>query len=175
MALVALAFGAGCGHTPAAGDSRPPNAPEYAEHTPPNSADVILDMPDPNAEVKDPAAAIELIGQRATMVERELRTARGKGNSQTAECIDDKLSQIHAQERMSEEQSKVITEAKANSDANREHQARVMIGVAQSRAAQLAREADRCGARVSNGKSEVDVQVDPSRAAMNPMPVVPAR
>ena len=175
IALVALLLGAGCGHA-ATADSRPPNAPEYAERTPPPSAEnVVLDMPNPHDAVADPAAAIALINQHATMVEHELRDARGRGATQTAACIDDKLTQIHAQERMGEDQSKAVAEAHANSDATREHEARVMIGVARDRAAELAREADRCGGTVSNGRSEVDVQVDRSRAAMNPMPVVPAR
>ncbi len=176
LALLLAAPGLGCAGTPA-GDGRPPNAPEYAERTPPPSADgVVLDTPDRHAEVKDPEAAIAQIGQQAQLVERELRVARGKHATQTADCIDDKLSQIHAQERMGVDQSKVLADAKSSSDATREQQARVMIGVARDRAEQLAREADRCGARVSSGRSRVDVQVDRTQAAsMNPMPVIPAR
>ncbi len=175
--LFVAALGPACSHTPSADGSRPPNAPEYAEHSPrPSAASVVLDMPDPHEEVKDPGAAIALIGQQAVIVEHELRLARSKNATQTADCIDDKLSQIHAQERMGQDQSKVIKQAQASSDSSREHQARVMIGVARDRARELAREADRCGARVSNGRSETDVQFDRSRAAsMGAMPVVPAR
>lgn len=177
MALALAAAGPGCSPAPAADGSRPPNAPAYAERTPPPSADgVVLDTPDRHAEVKDPDAAIALIGQQAAVVERQLRVARGQHATQTAACIDDKLNQIHAQERMGRDQSKVIAAAKSNSDAAREQQARVMIGVARNRAEELAREADRCGARVSKGRSQVNVQVNPSRAASrDPMPVVPPR
>lgn len=103
-------------------------------------------LPQAQVEIADPHQVVELVGSKAKLVSRELRQARARGDSASARCLDEDLSQMHAEARRAREQADALAAAKSRNDARGVRQHRVMLGVVLEDADELASHAQRCGA-----------------------------
>lgn len=117
------------------------------------------------AEVTDPANVVELVGSKAKLVARALREARARGDSKGARCLDQSLSQIHAQERRAQEQASALQDATRRQDNQAARQHRVILGIVLEDADELEERAGRCDGSQPPDRSEgvvVDVADPPA-------------
>lgn len=93
-----------------------------------------------------PVGTLELITEDASRVQHQLIFARSRHDARRAACLDEKLSELHADNRNATDQVRDLKRARAENDAMRTRERRVMIDVLRQRAENLTRQADRCGA-----------------------------
>jgi hypothetical protein len=92
-----------------------------------------------------PAETLELINEDATLVEHQLIRARNMHDAERAACLNDTLSELHADGRNAGDQAQALKTATEKNDAVRVREHRVMLDVLRHRAERLTRQADRCG------------------------------
>jgi hypothetical protein len=96
-------------------------------------------------ELRQARSIVSSIARHAALVQTELRFARGAGDRARARCLNDKLSEIHAQERLASEREDDLGSALARGDASGVRNERAVLTMLQSRARDLSRQAQGCG------------------------------
>lgn len=97
------------------------------------------------ATLRHARQVIASISRHARVVQHELRWARTRGDAVDAACLSDKLSEIHAQERLAHHRRDELAAALADGDNQRLLHGRVVLGLLRDRARKLARDAAECG------------------------------
>ena len=97
------------------------------------------------ATLRHARQVIASISRHARVVQHELRWARTRGDAVDAACLSDKLSEIHAQERLANLRRDELASALAEGDNQRLLHGRVVLGLLRDRARKLARDAAECG------------------------------
>lgn len=100
---------------------------------------------DDSATLRHARQMIASIARHARRVQSELRHARTRGDSADARCLSQKLSEIHAQERLARDREDDLADALARGDNRRLLHGRVVLGLLRDRARELSRQARRCG------------------------------
>lgn len=140
-----------------------------AQNAQPRPRVIAINATDPRPAPTDdrqlsPAETLQLIDEDAALVQRQLIRARALHEPQRAACLDDALSELHADGRNAGDQAQALKKTVQANDAvgTREH--RVMLDVMRRRAERLTQQADRCGARL--GGTRV-ARPDPLAAALH--------
>ncbi|GMV16594.1 MAG: hypothetical protein AMXMBFR56_48180 [Polyangiaceae bacterium] len=86
-------------------------------------------------------ALVREVEQAAASVRVELRAARDANDPGRTRCVSAKLSEVHAQLRLAEQQARLLASSR---DVQQGRRHRYLLGVAHERAHELAQAARRC-------------------------------
>jgi hypothetical protein len=100
---------------------------------------------DSQSERRRARTLVSSIARHAALVQTELRFARTARNHERARCLNGKLSEIHAQQRLAYEREIDFGSALATGDTQRANNERVVLSMLQRRARTLSLQAMRCG------------------------------
>jgi hypothetical protein len=99
--------------------------------------------PAQSRETRAPRSQLREIAQSAANIRMALRTARGDGDDLRARCISEKLSEVHAQQRLAERHE---ADLRASRDAHSARRHRYLLDAAAVYSHELTAEARHCGA-----------------------------
>ena len=97
------------------------------------------------SEARRARSIVASIARHAAIVQTELRFARTAGDRARTRCLNAKLSEIHAHERLALAREIDLGAALARGDGSGADNERVVLSVLQNRARALARQAQACG------------------------------
>jgi hypothetical protein len=100
--------------------------------------------PRPNKALAHAHEVISAISTHATAVRTELRFARRRDDRPRVQCLSNKLSELHAQQRQANVRQAELVRALERGDRDKVLENRVVLASLQSRARELFRQAQRC-------------------------------
>jgi hypothetical protein len=97
------------------------------------------------AQAEAPPHVIAAIAQHAAFVQAELRFARVDGHRERVRCLNLKLSEIHAQQRLAHDRARKLGSAVDRGDEREAARSRAILIRLRQRAGVLSRQAQSCG------------------------------
>jgi hypothetical protein len=108
------------------------------------TAALLFARPAESREAREPHALVREIAQSAASIRLDLRAARSNGEQRRARCLSEKLSEVHAQQRMAEHHAADLARTH---DAQSARRYRYLLESAADHSHDLTVEARQCGAR----------------------------